>query len=68
MIISDIIGNYRTALLGEEVYFLSHKLEAEEALLASGDCPEISALCGKLDMASKESDKTQCGEMLEDYD
>lgn len=35
MTIFDIIGNYRIAFLGEEAYFLSYKLEAEEALLAS---------------------------------
>lgn len=67
MAIFDTIGNYRIAFLGEEAYFLSYKLEAEEALLASGGCPETSALCGKTDMASKESGKIQCGELLEDY-
>lgn len=46
---------------------MSYKQEAEEALLASGGCPETSALCGKTDMASKESGKIQCGELLEDY-
>lgn len=37
---------------------------SREVLLASGDCPETSALCGKPDPASKESVRIQCWEFV----
>lgn len=67
MTIFDSIGKYRIALLGEEAYFLSYKLRAEEVLMTSEDCPGTGALCGKPDMGFRKSDKIQCGELLEVY-
>lgn len=32
--------------------------------MASGDCPETSALCGKPDTASKENDRIQCWKFI----